>query len=189
MTKKDYLKEWDKNPMRRPRIQKVVVNFGVGTAGPKLEAAKSLTQRLIDQKPIETRAKKTERGWGITKNQPVGLKVTLRGEKAIEFLKKVLWAREDTIYRKNFDEYGNMSVGLKEHLDLPEIRYDPRIGTHGFDVSVVLERPGYRVKRRHKQRRKIPGRHLISKEEGITFIQSQFSVKVLDTPPVVEVWG
>ncbi|MFX1514649.1 MAG: 50S ribosomal protein L5 [Promethearchaeota archaeon] len=188
MVERDFLKEWEEKPMRQPCISKVVVNFGVGTAGPKLETAKTLCQRLIDQKPLETRAKKTERGWGITKNQPIGLKVTLRGEKAIEFLKQVLWAKEDVIYRKNFDEYGNLSLGIKEHLDLPNIRYDPRIGTHGFDISVILERPGYRVKRRRNQRRKIPGKHLLTREEGIAFFQSQFSVKVLDEPPIEPEW-
>ena len=81
MSEEEFLKDWEEHPFRKPRISKVVVNFGVGTAGPKLEAAKTLCHKIIEQQPIETRAKKTERGWGISKNQPVGLKIIIATSK------------------------------------------------------------------------------------------------------------
>ena len=164
--------------MRKPRILKVSVNFSVGTSGPELERARTICQRLTNQAPAEGRAKESVRGFNIRKHEPIAVFTTLRGENARDFLKKAFWAIEDRISASNFDEFGNLSFGLDEHLKLPNIKYDPQIGVHGFDTTVVLERPGYRTKRRRLRSKKIPTRHKITKEEGIAFFKHEFNLGV-----------
>ncbi|MFX1285083.1 MAG: 50S ribosomal protein L5 [Promethearchaeota archaeon] len=177
-TEKAFVKDWKLRPMRKPRILKVCVNFAVGTSGPELERARTLCKRLTNQTPAEGRAKESVRGFGIRKHEPIAVFTTLRGELAENFLKKTLWAIEDTVSQKNFDAHGNLSLGIDEHLKLPDIKYDPQIGVHGFDTTIVLERPGFRAKRRRNRSKKIPSNHKITKEEGITFFKHEFNLGV-----------
>lgn len=179
MKSEDFVKLWAKNPMLQPHLAKVSVNFAVGKSGPELEKARALCEKLTGQKPVDCRAKETVRGFGIRKGEPIGVKVTLRGEKAIAFLRSVLWAKDEKVILRNFDRHGNLGLGIQEHLDLPDVRYDPRIGVHGFDVSAIIERPGYRVARRRKKRRPLGGRHRITKDEGMAFFEKNFNVEVL----------
>jgi len=164
----------------RPRIEKVVINMGIGESGEKLANAESLLENLIDQKPIKRKAKQTNKDFGIRKNEPIAVKATLRGKKAYEFLKDAFEAVENKISSDNFDVYGNFSFGVKEHIDLPGVRYDPKTGVFGMDVCVSLERQGYRIKRRRIKRRKISPNHRIKKDEGINFIKEQFKVNVYE---------
>jgi large subunit ribosomal protein L5 len=164
--------------MRKPRVLKVSVNFAVGASGPKLEKARELCERITNQAPADGKAKESVRGFAIRKHEPIGVFTTLRGELAHEFLKKALWAIEDKISSNKFDEFGNLSFGLDDHLKLPNIKYDPKIGVHGFNTTVVLERPGYRTKRRRIRPNKIPTRHKITKEEGITFFKHEYNLGV-----------
>ena len=165
--------------MREIRIEKVVVNIGVGEGGEKLAKAETLLGKLTNQKPLRTYAKKTIKPWGIRKGQPIGCKVTLRGEKAIEFLKSALYAVDYKIKRKSICD-GTFSIGIKEHIFLPGVKYDPKIGVFGMDVCVSLERPGFRIKRRKIGRRKIPKRHRITSDEVVKFLQEKFNVEVIE---------
>ena len=177
-TEKAFVEEWKAKPMRKPRILKVSVNFAVGASGANLEKARELCQRITNQTPAEGKAKESVRGFGIRKHEPIAVFTTLRGDLATDFLKKAFWAIEDRISNKNFDTFGNLSFGLDEHLKLPDIKYDPKIGVHGFDTTVVLERPGFRAKRRRSRPKKIPMRHKITKEEGIAFFKHEFNLGV-----------
>ena len=173
-----YVKEWNTHPMRKPRVSKVSVNFGVGASGPELERARVLCERITNQVPAEGKAKESVRGFSIRKHEPIAVFTTLRGELATEFLKKSLWAIEDRVSIKNFDSFGNLSFGINDHLTLPDIKYDPQIGVHGFNTTVVLERKGFRVKKKRIRPHKIPNRHKISKEEGIAFFKHEFKLGV-----------
>lgn len=175
---KALVKSWESQPMRKPRIHKVSVNFSVGASGPVLEKARTLCERITNQNPADGRAKESVRGFGIRKHEPIAVFTTLRGELARDFLKKAFWAIEDKISSSKFDRYGNLSFGLDEHLKLPNIKYDPQIGVHGFNTTVVLERPGFRTKRRRLRAKKIPTRHKITKEESITFFKHEFNLGV-----------
>ncbi|MFX0149312.1 MAG: 50S ribosomal protein L5 [Candidatus Hodarchaeota archaeon] len=177
-TEKAYVKAWETQPMRKPRIHKVSVNFSVGSSGVELERARTICKRLTNQEPADGRAKESVRGFGIRKHEPIAVFTTLRGENAREFLKKAFWAKEDKVSVSNFDNLGNLSFGLDEHLKLPNIKYDPQIGVHGFDTTVVLERAGYRNKRRRLRAKKIPTKHKITKEEGIAFFKHEFNLGV-----------
>ena len=166
------------NPVLKPRIEKVVINCSVGKSGEPLERAMKILQELTGQKPCVRRAKKTIRDFGIRRKEPIACVVTLRGEKAREFLSRALQAVDNRISKSSFDEYGNFSFGIKEHIDIPGTKYSPELGIIGMDVSVVLERPGYRVKRRRRAKSKVGTEHLLSPDEAISFIREEFNVEI-----------
>ena len=167
------------NPMLKPRIEKVVINCCVGKSGEPLEKAMRILQELTGQKPSIRRAKKTIKDFGIRRKEPIACVVTLRGERAREFLTRAFQAVDNRISRSSFDEMGNFSFGIKEHIDIPGVKYDPELGIIGMDVSVVLERPGFRVKRRRRARSKVGTEHLLSPDEAISFIREEFNVEIV----------
>lgn len=166
------------NPMRKIRIEKVTVNMGVGEGGERLVKAEKLLEEITNQKPTRTYAKVTNQTFGIRKGMPIGCKVTLRKVKAEEFLKKAFAAIDYKIKESNFDEEGNLSFGIREHIDIPGMKYDPKVGIFGMDVCITMERPGYRIKRRKLKKSKVPRRHRITREESIEFFKEKFKVRV-----------
>lgn len=165
------------NPMREIRLEKVTLNIGAGEAGPKLEMAKKLLEKLSGTKVVVTITHKRST-FGGAKKRPIGVKVTLRGEKAKEFLKNALKANENSLKPTQFDNQGNFSVGVKEYIDLPGIKYDPEIGILGMDVCATLSRPGYRVARRKIRPNKIGKRQRITAEEAREWVKKEFNVMV-----------
>jgi large subunit ribosomal protein L5 len=166
--------------MRQPRIEKVVVNIGVGDPGERLTKAQKVLGMLTKQKPVVTIAKVTNRDLGVRKGMPIGCKVTLRGEAAEEFLKRALWIRENRVAVYSFDPRGNLSFGITDYTDFEGMKYDPEIGIFGMDVSVSITRPGYRIARRRIMKRKVPRNHVMSKEEAIKFMKEKFDVEVVE---------
>jgi large subunit ribosomal protein L5 len=164
--------------MTELRIAKVTVNMGIGEGGERLAKAEVLLEQLTGQRPIKTYAKATNQSFGIREGFPIACKVTLRGAKAEEFLKKALEAREHRIPKRSIDKCGNLSFGIKEHIDIPGVRYDPAVGILGMDVCLTMERPGYRVKRRRISTRKISKKHVVTPEESINFLKERYGVKV-----------
>lgn len=171
---------WEKQPMTKPRIEKVTVNMGVGESGERLSKAEKLLEEITGMKPVRTIAKRTNRDFGIRKGEPIGCKVTLRGKRAIEVLKKLLGAVDYNLRRENFSLEGGFSFGIREHIDIPGMKYDPEVGIFGMDVCVTLEKPGHRVKRRKIKRGKIPKRHRVSKEEAMEFASEELGVNVIE---------
>lgn len=167
------------NVMRRIRIGKVVINIGVGKSGEPIERASKVLEEIAGQKPSSRIAKDTIRDFGIHKGEPIAVMVTLRKERAIEVLKKLLVAKNNTIKASSFDDFGNISFGIREHIDIPGIKYKPEIGIFGMDVSITLERPGYRVSRRSKMPSKIGKKHRITKEEAMEFLRNTLNVEVI----------
>ncbi|MCD4740389.1 50S ribosomal protein L5 [archaeon] len=160
------------------RISKVTVNIGVGNAGEELERAEKLLEKLCEQKPVRTLSKKRIPTWSIRKKQAIGVKVTLRGEKANKFLNMVLEAKERTLGTEQFDTNGNFAFGIREYIEIPGVKYDPEIGIYGFDVCVTLEKNGYRIKKRKRQRRRVPPNHKLTKEEAIEWLTENMKVQV-----------
>jgi len=167
------------NVNRRIRISKVVVNSSIGEAAARLEKASKILEELTGQKPSLRRAKKTIRGFGIHRGEPIAVMVTLRGKKAIEFLKNALAAVGNKIKESSFDEYGNFSFGIKEHLDIPGTKYNPEVGIIGMDIIVNVDRPGRRVELRRIKRSKMGRKHRVTKEEAIEFIRREFNVEII----------
>jgi len=166
------------NPMLKPRIVKVVVNVSIGKSGDPLEKAMKILEDLTGQKPCTRNAKKTLREFGLRKKEPMACIVTLRGEKARGFLTKSLRAVDNRVSKQSFDKHGNFSFGIKEHIDIPGTKYSPDLGIIGMDVSVTLERPGYRVKHRHRAKSKVGSQHLLTSDEAVSFIRDQLGVEI-----------
>ncbi len=150
MTEEPMLKKLEEQPMRKPRIEKVVVNLNVGKSGEPLEKATKVLKELTNQTPVKKKAKKTIRDFGIRQGEAIACVVTLRKQKAIDFLKKVLPVIDNKISRSSFDLQGNFAFGLKEHIEIAGVKYDPDVGIFGMDVCVSVNRPGQRVKNQAK---------------------------------------
>ena len=172
------LKLWKEKPILIPRVAKVTINICVGGASERLEKAAKLLEQLTGQKPSIRKAKKTIREFGIHKKQPIAAVVTLRGQKALEFLRKALYAINYTLKASSFDKFGNVSFGIKEHLLLPGVKYDPDIGIFGMDVALTVERAGFRVIRRRRKRSTIPYKHRVKREESMLLLEILFGVKI-----------
>ena len=166
------------NPTREIKIGKIVLNIGVGKSGETLEKAKKVLELLVPQNPSQRKAKRTVRDFGIHKDEPIAVMVTQRGKLASELLKRLLDTKGMKIPASSFDMRGNCSFGIKEHIEIPGVKYDPDIGIFGMNVSIILERPGYRVIRRKRMRTKVGKNHVILKDEGIKFFREKIGVTV-----------
>ncbi|MEK8132715.1 50S ribosomal protein L5 [Paenibacillus filicis] len=132
--------------MQVPKIEKVVINMGVGEAvsnSKVLDTAVSDLQLIAGQKPVITRAKKSIAGFKLRENMPIGVKVTLRGERMYHFLDKLFNVALPRVrdFRgvstKAFDGRGNYTLGLKEQLIFPEVEYDKVDKVRGMDIVIV----------------------------------------------------
>ena len=135
-----------KNIMQVPRLEKVVINIGLGEAiqnAKALEAAEKDLMAISGQHPVITRAKKSIAAFRLRTGMPIGLKVTLRGERMYDFFDKLVNVvlsrmREfQGVSRNSFDGRGNYTLGLKEQLIFPEIDYDKIDKVRGLEVSII----------------------------------------------------
>ncbi|DAC73425.1 MAG TPA: 50S ribosomal protein L5 [Thermoplasmata archaeon] len=179
-SKKSSVKKKEEKQIMKPRLAKVTVNIGVGEAGEKLKKAESVLEGVTKQKPIQTLSKTTSKDWGLRKFMPIGCKVTLRKKAAEAFLKNALKIRENKISEYSFDDQGNFSFGVPDHTLFEGQKYDPNIGIFGMDICVTIEKPGYRIKHRRIDRRKIPQRQQLTREATMKFITEAFNVEVVE---------
>ncbi len=154
------------------------MNIGAGKDQTRLEKGLVLLNAVANATPIKTVTSKRIQEWGLRPGLPIGCKLTLRKEKAIKILSRLLEAVDNRLREKQFDNNGNVAFGIHEYIEIPGVKYDPKIGIMGLEVCVTLERPGYRIKRRRLLPRKIPTRHRISKQEAIIFMANKFNTKV-----------
>ncbi|NHN47228.1 50S ribosomal protein L5 [Halostella sp. JP-L12] len=162
--------------MRRPTIEKVVVHMGVGEGGRELAQAEEILEDVAGQESVRTQAKATNPDFGIRQGDPIGAKVTLRGDEADEFLSTALPLAD--VSASQFDDTGNFSFGVEEHTEFPGQEYDPNVGIYGLDVTVNLVRPGYRVSKRDKATRSIPSSHRLDADDAVAFVESEYNVEV-----------
>jgi len=166
------------NKMRNLRIEKLTLNMGIGSPGDKMEKAKKLLQIITGQKPVSTSSNKRIPTWGVRPGLPLAVTVKVRGKKAEELLGRLLQARENSLSIKKFDSFGNFAFGVPEYIDIPGVPYDSTIGVVGLEVSVTVERAGYRIKKRSLKSRKIPSSHRVTKEESIQFMKEKYDLKL-----------
>lgn len=135
-----------KNRMQVPKLDKIVVNMGIGEAKENakiLEAAMSDMELITGQKPIKTMAKKSVANFKIREGMPIGCKVTLRGEKMYEFLDRLVNLALPRVrdFRgvnpNSFDGRGNYALGIKEQLIFPEVEFDKIDKVRGMDIIIV----------------------------------------------------
>jgi large subunit ribosomal protein L5 len=133
------------NPMQLPKLEKIVINMGVGEAvkdQKKVQHAQEQLTRIAGQKAVITRARKSIAGFKLRENMPIGCKVTLRRERMYEFLDRLVTIALPRVrdFRgvnpKSFDGRGNYSMGLKEQIVFPEVDYDSVDEIRGMDIVI-----------------------------------------------------
>ena len=133
------------NPMQAPRLDKVVLNMGVGAATDDRKHIQNAFKEMAliaGQQPIITKARKSEAGFKLREHMAIGIKVTLRRRWMYEFIDRLinvaLPRQRDFrgLNAKSFDGHGNYSLGIKEHIVFPEIDYDKVEGIRGFDITI-----------------------------------------------------
>ena len=134
-----------KNPMQVPKLEKIVLNIGVGEAvndTKKVRSAAADLERISGQKPVITHARKSIAGFKVRENMPLGVKVTLRKQRMYEFLDRLVNIALPRVrdFRglnpNSFDGRGNYALGIKEHIIFPEIAYDQIEQVWGMDIVV-----------------------------------------------------
>ena len=175
---KEFEEKW-KNPMKKPYLEKIVLNIGVGVGGEELEKAVTVLETITDQKAMKTLSKTNVKEFNLRKGRPIGVKVTVRGQNADKLLKRLLIVNNNKILERSFDDYGNFGFGITEHISIPGIEYDNRIGIWGLDCVGRVVKPGMRVKFRKKSRSKVPKHHYLTREETQYFLKQKFGVEIV----------
>ena len=165
--------------MKKISLEKVVLNMGLGRSGDIIEVAKNALQQISGKNPTAREAKETQRDWGIRKGEPIGVAVTVRGEDAKALLKRLLEAKGNQVRGRAFDDFGNYSFGINEHIDIPGVKYDPKIGIMGLGISITLTRPGYGIRKRSKHKASVGKKHIISADEAKDYLVKEFGVTVV----------
>lgn len=165
------------NTMKQISVDKVTVNFGAGKDQKRLENGIKLIEMVTGKQPIKTYTQSRIPVWGLRPGLPIGAKITLRGEKAIEVIERFLSAKENKIKQSCVDNNGNISFGVPEYIDIPGVRYDPKIGVLGLQISITLKRPGFRIQKRKAHQTRVGKGHEITQEEAMKFLQEQFEVE------------
>ena len=120
--------------------------MGVGKSGEAIETSKKALDYISGRKSCARNAKESQRDFGVRKGEPIGVAVTIRGKDAMSLLKRLLDAKGNTLRSRSFDNFGNVSFGIKEHIDIPGVKYDPHVGIR-LDCSITLG--NIRMRSRH----------------------------------------
>ncbi|HJO01906.1 MAG: 50S ribosomal protein L5 [Candidatus Woesearchaeota archaeon] len=166
------------NSMKQVSMEKVTLNIGAGKDQAKLEKGIKLINSITGRNPVKTFTKKRIQEWGLRPGLPIGCKLTLRKKEALELLKRLFEAKDNTLQVSNLDNEGNISFGINEYIDIPGVKYDPDIGIMGLQVCITLKRSGFRVKSRALKRHAIPRKHRVKREDAIDFMKNMFNLKV-----------
>ena len=166
------------SPMKKISLEKVVLNMGIGKSGDVIDIARKALEQISGKKPSTRNAKETQREWGVRKGEPIGVAVTIRGNDAVVLLKRLLEAKGNTVNGKSFDNFGNYSFGINEHIDIPDVKYDPQIGILGLGISVALTRPGYSIRKRSKHKASVGKTHVITNQEAKDYLSKEYGVTI-----------
>jgi len=175
---KEFDEKW-KSPMKKPFLEKIVLNIGVGGGGDELEKAASVLKQITGKDPLKTLSKVNVKEFNLRIGRPIGCKITIRGEDAGKLLKRLLIVNNNKILRKSFDNFGNFAFGIDEHIKIPQTEYEAGIGLWGLDVCGRITRLGMRVKYRRKGNSKIPPHHYVSRIETQYFLKQNFGVDIV----------
>ncbi|PJE81173.1 50S ribosomal protein L5 [Candidatus Pacearchaeota archaeon CG10_big_fil_rev_8_21_14_0_10_32_42] len=167
------MKEQKINPMRKIKIEKVVLSIG-GT-GDYLNKGHKLLEIITSKKPSKTVSRKRIPSFGVRPGLETGTVVTIRKD-AEDILRKLLIAIENKLKLKQMSE-NNFSFGIHEYIEIPGMEYHREIGIMGLDVTVVFKRAGRRVRLKKMKSGKIPKKQIITPEEIVTFMKNKFDTR------------
>lgn len=163
------------NKMREVRLDKVVLNIG-GT-GEKLDRGVLLLQKISGKKAVRVKATKRIPTWNVRPGLEVGTKVTLRGQEAVDMIKKLLPAIDNTLKEKQIQN-NFLSFGIHEYIEIPGMEYMRDVGVMGLEVTIVFYRAGKSVEAKKIKRGK-SRRLTISREEIEEYLKNKFNTKIL----------
>lgn len=174
MSQKLELKTSNENPSRKIKIEKIVLSCGA--TDKELEKAKKLLELLSGMKAQVLISRKRIPNFEVRPGLEVGTRVTLRGEKALQLLKRLLGALNNSLFISQVSE-NHFSFGIKEYIEIPGAEYKRDIGIRGLNVTVDFVRHGVRVKRKKIKAGKLPKKQHVAKEEIIKFMEDNFQTK------------
>ncbi len=166
------------NIMRNFKIVKVVLS--AGASGTELDKSAKLLEKITKRKAEITKSGPNARipAFNVKPMMPLGARITLRGKKAIEILKQMLAGADNTLKKRQASE-NQISFGIKEYIDVPGLEYSRDIGIRGFNVTIVIERAGLRVRRKKIKQGKVPKRQDITRKEIINYMEENFGTKFI----------
>ena len=163
------------NPMRNVYIEKVLLS--AGATGDDLAKARKLLDILSGRKAQVVASQKRIPDFDVRPGLEVGTSVTLRGKAAIDLLKRLLGAIDNTLRKKQIST-NHFSFGIREYIEIPGTEYHREIGIRGLNVTVVFARKGLRVKRKKIKFGKVPKKQYIIQEEIIKYMEDNFKTKI-----------
>ena len=163
------------NPMKEIKLDKVILN--IGGVGDKLDKGVILLEAVSGKKAVRVKATKRIPTWNVRPGLEVGTKVTLRGEDALNMVKKLLPAIDNTLKEKQIQD-NFFSFGIHEYIEIPGMEYIREVGIMGFEVSVVFSRAGKAVERKKVKRGKAR-RLVVSREEIEEYLITKFKTEIL----------
>jgi len=164
------------NVMRKVRMEKITLNCGVGVEPHRIEKSVKLLEMISGEKAKVIITKKRIPSFGVRPGLKLGCKVTLRKQKAMALLKRLLESVGNKLTVKQINP-GSFAFGIKEYIEIPGVTYQREIGLLGLEVAVTLTRTGARVEEKKVKRGRIPRRSRITKEETIKFVEENFKTK------------
>lgn len=167
------------NVMRIPKITRLVLS--AGAVDKDLEKAKKLLEIISEKKAQITKSGARMRipAFGVKPKMELGTCVTLRNQEAIEVLRKLLGAIDNKLKISSIDK-NNFSFGIPEYINIPGVKYLREIGIRGFNVTVVFERAGTRVKKRRIKTGKVPSRQHVTAEEIADYMKDNFKTEIIE---------
>ena len=163
------------NKMREIKLEKVILN--IGGVEDKLEKGVILLETISGRKPVKVKAIKRIPTWKVRPGLEVGTKVTLRGKEALEMVKKLLPAIDNTLKEKQIQP-NCFSFGIHEYIEIPGVEYIREVGIMGFEVTVVFCRAGKAVEKKKIKRGKVR-RATVLREEIENYLITKFNTEIL----------
>lgn len=171
------MKQRLENPMRQVRLEKITLSCS--GKSPELEKSAKLLEIISGMKAqiIKAGPKTRIPDFGVRPGLEVGARVTLRGEKAEESLRRLLGAIDNQLRKKQISE-NSFSFGIEEYIEIPGLEYKREIGIRGLNVTATFVRAGLRVKRKKIKSGKLPQRQNITKQEIVEFMENNFDTEI-----------
>jgi|SRR3989339_347544 len=164
----------ENNVMRKIKVDRVLLSCG--GVDKELEKAKKLLEIMSKMKVQVIASTKRIPDFGVRPGLEVGVRVTMRGQPALDLLRRMLGAEDNTLKRKSVAD-NHVSFGIKEYIEIPGMEYQRDIGIRGLNITIVFSRAGTRVKLKKIKNGKVPKKQMVTKDEIIKYMEDNFKTK------------